>query len=325
MRSAHANFIDMDVLSAGPVVREQSQVFDRYWNNAIAWPVQDVVPLALPADAAVRRFDELVRAAAPEFAPSTSDPLGRASVDYELAAGRVSLVFAPAAVFADRPDKASVTVGDEDVATVTRSVVEELRAARSQVLIASPYFIPGAPGMASLRYAVDRGVKVSVLTNSVGATDEPLVHYRYARYRKQMLELGVELKEVGPGAGTGDPATFGDFGQSYRRLHAKIAVIDERKVFIGSMNFDARSAWSNTEAGLLIESPELAVALHQLVSRDHGETIYRLRLADDGDTIQWTWRGADGRLLLTTEEPHNSWWLRLKMLLLEPFAAEELL
>jgi putative cardiolipin synthase len=166
-------------------------------------------------------------------------------------------------------------------------------------------------------------VRIAVLTNGVGATDEPLVHFRYARYRREMLRLGVELNEIGPAAA--DPSTFGDFGQSYRRLHAKVAVIDLKKVFIGSMNFDARSAWSNTEAGLLIDSPELAVKLHELVSRDHGETIYRLRLRDDGETIEWTWRGADGSLHATTDEPHSSWALRLKMFVLEPFAAEDLL
>jgi putative cardiolipin synthase len=104
-----------------------------------------------------------------------------------------------------------------------------------------------------------------------------------------------------------------------------VAVIDTKQVFIGSMNFDARSAWSNTEAGLLIDSPALAAALHELVARDHGETIFRLRLAADGETIEWTWRDADGTPRSTTDEPHNSWWLRLKMFLLEPFAAEELL
>ena len=324
MRSAHANFIDMDVLAAGRIVREQSQVFDRYWNSSIVWPVQDVVPLPVAPGAAALRFDELVRAAPPRFAPSTSDPLGHASVDFELAAGHVSFVFANAAVFADRPNKAEVAAANiKDLSTVTLSVIEELMTARSEILIASPYFIPGAPGMASLRQAIDHGVKVRVMTNSVGSTDEPLVHFRYAKYRKEMLQLGVELNEVGPG--TGDPATFGDFGQSYRRLHAKVAVIDAKKVFIGSMNFDARSAWSNTEAGLLIESPAIASRLHELVLRDHGQTIYRLRLAADGETIEWTWRGADGALLSTTEEPHSSWPLRLKMWLLEPLAAEELL
>ena len=323
MRSAHANFIDMDVLAAGPIVREQSQVFDRYWNSSLAWPIGDVVKLPIEGDAAARRFDELVSAAPPGFAPATSDVLGRPSVDFELAAGRASLVFAPAVVFADRPNKAEVTESAKDAATVTRSVIEELTTARSQILITSPYFIPGEPGIENMRQAIARGVRISVLTNGVGATDEPLVHFRYARYRRQMLRLGVELNEIGPAAA--DPATFGDFGQSYRRLHAKVAVIDLKKVFIGSMNFDARSAWSNTEAGLLIDSPELAVTLHELVSRDHGETIYRLRLRADGETIEWTWRGADGSLQATTDEPHSSWALRLKMFVLEPFAAEELL
>jgi len=233
-------------------------------------------------------------------------------------------VFAPASVFADRPNKGELHDRDDSVSTVTRSVLEELAGARSEILIASPYFIPGKVGMKSMRALAARHVRTVVLTNGVGATDEPLVHFRYARYRREMLRLGVELYEVSANLARED-VTFGDFGQSFRRLHAKVAVIDRKRVFIGSMNFDARSAWSNTEAGLLIESPQLGETLQQLVARDHGEVIYRLRLAADGETIEWFWRSLDGQEHVTTDEPQSSWLLRLKMFLFEPFASEELL
>ena len=145
MRSNEANFIDMDVISAGPIVRELSQVFDRYWNSALAYPIEPVMRALAPsvADAASeQRFDELVLAAPPEFLPANHDPLGRTSVDYEFSAGRIAMEFAVAAVLADTPNKGALRNPGDTLSTVNRSVLEELAAARSDLLIASPYFIP---------------------------------------------------------------------------------------------------------------------------------------------------------------------------------------
>jgi putative cardiolipin synthase len=105
MQSASANFIDMDVIAAGPVVREQSAVFDRYWNSAHAWPVESVVPAGPAPGEAERRFAEMVKGAASDLRVAPNDPLGRLAVGVELAAGRVSLAFARAEVFADAPAK----------------------------------------------------------------------------------------------------------------------------------------------------------------------------------------------------------------------------
>ena len=240
MRSTEANFIDMDVISAGPIVRELPQVLDLYWNSSVAYPVHDVVAALAPAvaeAASVGRLDELLQAAPPEFLPQTSDPLGRASVDYELSAGRMALAYAPAHVFADTPYKGTLRNPGDTLSTVNRSVIEELSTARDDILIASPYFIPGKVGMQFLEEATGRKIQVSVLTNGIGATVEPLVHWRYSKYRRAMLRLGIQLYEVSPTLGR-DVSLFGSFGLSFRRLHAKVAVIDRKKLFVGSMNFD---------------------------------------------------------------------------------------
>jgi putative cardiolipin synthase len=96
-------------------------------------------------------------------------------------------------------------------------------------------------------------------------------------------------------------------------------------LFVGSMNLDNRSAWSNTEAGLLIDSPALSQAAYGLFGKDRGASVYRLRLADDGETIEWVSTGRAGEETVLRDEPDNNWLLRLKMFLLEPFAQEELL
>ena len=327
MRSSEANFIDMDVVSAGPIVREQSQVFDRYWNSSVVYPVEDVVAAMAPAvaeRASAARFDELVTAAPPEFLPQTSDPFGRASVDYEMSAGRMALWFAPAQVLADTPYKGSLKNPGDTLSTVNRSVIEELSTAQSSILIASPYFIPGKEGMKFLTEAIARKLRVSILTNGVGATDEKLVYWRYSKYRLQMLKLGIQLYEVSPTLAR-DVSLFGAFGQSFRRLHAKVAVVDRQRLFIGSMNFDPRSAWSNTETGLLVESPQMANQVADLINEDGNAGIYRLRLAADGETIEWVARGSDGKEHAAVEEPDHSWLERLKLWLIGPLAPEELL
>ena len=327
MRSNEANFIDMDVISAGPIVRELSQVFDRYWNSALAYPIVPVIGPSPRASPPQRASSASTSWCSPHLRSScrpTTDPLGRASVDFEFSAGRIAMEFAVAAVLADTPNKGALRNPGDTLSTVNRSVLEELAAAHSDLLIASPYFIPGKVGMERLREVIDRKVRIRVVTNGVGATDEPLVHWRYARYRLKMLKMGIELYEVSPTLAR-DVGAFGIFGLTFRRLHAKVAVFDHQRLFVGSMNFDPRSAWSNTESGLLIESPPLAHQVHNLLADEHNAGIYRLRLAADGETIQWWSMGADGKMHFTTEEPDNTWTLQMQQILLEPLVAEELL
>ena len=227
-------------------------------------------------------------------------------------------------MFADAPAKIERGFRTPTVSTVTRSILEVLEGAQSEIIIASPYFIPGSVGMRNLKNAIDHHIRVVVFTNSLGATDEPLVHWRYARYRREMLKLGVVIYELSPDL-TRDAGSFGDFGNSFGRLHAKIVLVDRRYLFVGSMNFDERSAWSNTESGLLIDSPTLSAQIYGLVANDRSESVYRLRLAADGETVEWVVTARDGSERVLTDEPHNSWLLRLKMFLLEPFASEDLL
>jgi putative cardiolipin synthase len=236
----------------------------------------------------------------------------------------MSLIFARAEVFADDPAKVDAGVRSDSVATVARSTLEEINAAREEVMVASPYFIPGPAGMALIKEARSNGVRIVILTNALGATDEPLVHWRYARYRRDLLRLGVEIYELSPDLAR-DAGRFGNFGKSLGRLHAKVAVIDRTKLFVGSLNLDQRSAWSNTEAGLLIESPALAGGIVTLLENDGKASVYQLRLGADREAIEWIATDADGKERVVAEEPHNSWLLRLKMMLIGPFASESLL
>ena len=325
MQGGSANFLDMDVLASGPVVRRQSEAFDRYWNSPHVRPVAQVVR-AMPAGAdAVQRFDALIRAAAPAApTPRERDVLGRTPVSLQLADGDLQQRYAAAQVFVDEPDKIARTTPETRFAgSVTESTMGVLGTARESVVIVSPYFVPGVRGMAQMKSASQNGVRAVIVTNSLGATDEPLVYVGYARYREAMLRLGMVIYEFAPHLSQ-RTGRLGNFGHSISRLHAKAAVIDGRRLFVGSMNLDGRSASLNTETGLLIESPELAKELVGLLDINNFESAYRPRLGETG-RVEWVEPGPEGQAIVHRDEPHGSWLGSFKTWLLSTFVAEEFL
>jgi len=198
-----------------------------------------------------------------------------------------------------------------------------MRHARSEVVMASPYFIPGERGVELMRDAVAHGVRMSVLTNAADATDEPLVHFAYARYRQQMLQAGVSIYELG-GSLVAQSRDLGIFHSSQGRLHAKVSVIDRQWVTIGSLNLDQRSARANTESTLAIDSATVAQEVLSLVERSgHVAGSYKLRLDEDG-RIEWVSRQGDADVV-TRDEPGATALSRLWLWLLSRFVSDDLL
>jgi len=191
----------------------------------------------------------------------------------------------------------------------------------SELLLVSAYFVPGAGGVEQLRGFRSRGVRVVAVTNSLAATDVPAVHGGYARYRKPLLEGGVELYEIRADAQETAARNPRRPGSSRVSLHAKLMVIDRRVTFIGSMNIDPRSVALNTENGIVFESAEMGEAIASGIRRALGESAYRLEI--DGGALRWR-GGADGREVLESE-PGASLWLRLKTRFMSWLAIEELL
>ncbi|MDQ6640530.1 MAG: phospholipase D-like domain-containing protein, partial [Pseudomonadota bacterium] len=223
------------------------------------------------------------------------------SLAAELARGRVAQRFAAARVIADRPAQIADNDRSRPDGPVMRAHLELLGSARSSVLVATPYFVPGAGGLAALREARGRGVRLMVMTNSLATTDEPLVHFGYARYRAALLQLGVALHELMPMPE--GPAAADDGGErhgaSLARLHAKLVVVDARWVSIGSMNMDRRSARCNTEAAIVIDDPVLAAEVADFLELGRASGSYALRLRGDGKHVEWIDR--DGRAILRQE------------------------
>jgi putative cardiolipin synthase len=325
MRSTAANFIDMDVLSAGPIVHEMSEAFDRYWNSDEVRTIGNVVQGPLVPGAARRRFDALANAAAPDVPLRPRDVMGNTALGQQLESGGVELMWSTAQLFVDDPAKITrATAAEAYRGSVTEGALGVLNSAERQVEIGSPYFIPGPRGMAMMKTAIERGGRIGLATNSLGATDEPLVYAGYARYRADMLRIGVEIREVAPTL-TGRSGRFGDFGRSSSRLHAKLAVIDDNRLFIGSMNLDPRSSSVNTEIGLVIDSTEVVGAYSKLMQDAWTHSAYRLRLAPGDGHVQWVEEDDAGREIVHDDEPGGYHWLRFKNWLLSPFVGEDLL
>jgi putative cardiolipin synthase len=309
-RDPYNNFIDLDVVAAGAIVPELSASFDAFWNSKYAYPIASV---AAPVDAEADTLPYRDSGTA-----SNADWLER-----KLDSGRVQLTWVPATVLADRPAKiASETAPDVEV-TIANDLATLMRSAKQELIVISPYFVPGNDGVALFAKLVDQGVHIRILTNSLASTDSPLVHTGYSRYRVALLKLGVELSEVRPKLGQ-KRARFHPFRSSNASLHAKALVIDQKTVFIGSMNMDARSARTNSELGLVIRSTEIARQVTSLLDDISADGSYKLQLVGHGNRLEWS-SGEPGSEKTWYTDPETTRLQRFSLKVLAPFAPEELL
>ena len=252
------------------------------------------------------------------------DILGYGPISDDLDFGRLGLVWGTATAFADRPGKVMARSADEARSmSAEMNVMDRVMEAKSDVVISSPYFIPGSMGVQAFGDLRKRNVKVIILTNSFAANDEPLAHTGYARYRVELLRTGVDIYELSPTRIQHNERLMLP-GTSLGRLHAKTAVIDQSTVYIGSVNLDPRSDSTNTELGLFARCPELAKEVTRVINISKLQSSYRLRFAPDGQRLEWLATDDQGEVVLT-EEPEVTPFMRLEIMLLSPFVPEQLL
>jgi putative cardiolipin synthase len=305
--STTVDFGDLDILIHGPTVPEVSTEFDTFWNSDSAYPIDALVghpaePNALAEKRAVldeyvrsqqnnpyvvgatQRFRQLIEGSQPDFVW-----------------GRVTLLY-------DDPSKIERAPTDATGHLMTRFRALNLQP-KHEMLIVSPYFIPGKEGVAWIRGMTERGVRVTVLTNSLAATDVAAVHAGYQRYRKELVANGVRLYELRPttSGDTAVPKSF--FGSSRASLHAKTYVFDRTSIFIGSMNLDPRSVQLNTEIGAYCESSTIAAQVVDGVEKHLGELAWRVEQREDnnGNTrLVWIETAPDGSTTELDKEPDVS-------------------
>ena len=314
-------FLDLDVLAVGPVVNDVSQEFDRYWASGSSYPAHLVLPAVRTASAnRLRRVAVLI-----EQDPASrvyTEAIARAPFVREMLAHRLSFDWAEVRLLSDDPEKGlGLTTDDELLWPQLKRI---LKTPKRELLVVSPYFVPGKEGADFFITLAKSGVKVTVFTNSLAATDVPAVHAGYARQRKRLLAAGVGLFELQRKApAPDDEGLQPSIGSSGSTLHAKTFCIDGERVFVGSFNFDPRSARLNTEMGLVIDSPALALSITDSLRRDIADHAYEVRLTKTG-ALRWIDR-AGGKDLVYEQEPGTSLWQRLKVDLLSILPIEWLL
>ncbi len=284
---------DFDLLVAGPMVQQMSRSFDQYWNDQLAVPVESL-PLGKPTKEEYERCREALAAHQTKMADSPYvRALPKRDPMTDVVNGRAPLIWAKATLAYDAPDKAQTTRDGQPGRLMWERVAAAAEQAKRELIIVSPYLVPGPPEMEFLRRLRERGVRVRILTNSLASTDMPIAHVGYVRYRVPLLEAGCELYEVRPLLG--EPKTEHGFIKSgsseHFGLHAKVFVIDRERVFVGSMNFDRRSLSVNTEIGVIIESSEISKAIAaRFEAIAQPANSYRLALVDasGGRALRWT-------------------------------------
>jgi putative cardiolipin synthase len=302
--SEGVSFADLDVIGIGPVVNDVSRDFEDYWASQSSYPADR---LLAPVDAAAVKELSTRRERMKRSAPGRAymDALRTSSFVREVLMGTLPFEWAATRLISDPPSKVLGRAHRKDL--LFQQFGEIFGTPSRSIDLVSPYFVPGSDGVDLFGGWAKRGVKVRVLTNSLDATDVAVVHAGYAKRRKALLESGVALYEwratpAGPRTGPAGP-----FGSSRASLHAKTFTVDQSRLFIGSFNFDPRSAELNTEMGFIIESPVLARRITHAFDTDVPTAAYRLELT--AGRIVWTeHRGND--VVRHPSEPGAGFWKR---------------
>lgn len=314
-------FADLDVMAVGAVVKEVSSDFDRYWASDSSYPVARVLS---PADPTM--IEELTSTASivenDPAAVAYREAIRNSAVLPRLMQGGLEQEWVVTRMVSDDPGKGLGLVSKES--HLTHALEEIIGEPTAEVELVSPYFVPTASGVDAFVVLANRGVDIKVFTNSLAVTDVPIVHAGYAKWRKPLLEAGITLYEtrlLSPEAER-DRRT-GILGSSGSSLHAKTFSVDHSSVFIGSFNFDPRSAKLNTELGFVIDSPTLARQIDAVFDNGIPENAYEVSVSSNGDLYWLEYRG--GKLLRHDTEPDTNFWQRAMVYLLSKLPIEWLL
>ena len=318
-------FVDFDVLAIGPVVADVSRDFDRYWTSEPARTVRDVLA-PIDATTAATHCQRVARRRDDPEADSYRTCLASRPFMRDLAAGTLPIEWAAATMISDDPAKVLGRTSEHQLLFTRLKTL--IGTPKTALRLISPYFVPGKHGVDYLTALSTHGVRIEILTNSLEATDVAAVHAGYAKRRRPLLRAGIALFELRRDSAMPSPAKLrsgpgGSMGSSGSSLHAKTFAVDEARVFVGSFNFDPRSARLNTELGFLIDSPVMAREIAQAFADRIPRRAYRLVL---GDRSRLEWEDLrDERTVILTSEPGTRVWERTVVALLSLLPIEWLL
>ncbi|MGI9364201.1 MAG: phospholipase D-like domain-containing protein [Rhizobiaceae bacterium] len=236
--------------------------------------------------------------------PKPEEVVSRKSAQEDFGDGALTLDWVPARLYADPPSKAAGLENSDPI--LASQLLPYFESASSEVNIISAYFVPRSNGVKWMTELEKRGVDVKVVTNSLASNDVAPVYAHYAKKRRALLRGGVELYELRPDAYQVQRRGI-NWAQSRSGLHSKAFAIDDRYLFVGSFNWDPRSVHINTEMGILIDSPAVAVRTMGTLDDALPAFTYHVTLENNGQLV-WRTTNEDGKVLEYYSEPTGSAW-----------------
>jgi len=298
---SEANFRDLELLVGGPIVREISASFDDYFNDDWSLPIDTVTHIKPNYFA----LDEARHARDPGVYDYEEKPEQARRHFWEKAAREAFQ--GDAFLFVDKPPVKNPAAKESEPVQLARRLIELVDNAEEEILIISAYLIPSVDLEGAIERAVQRGVDVRILTNSIRSNNHLAAHSAYRKHINELLEDGAKLHEVRVDARDRHFYMFPPTDKKSLALHAKALVIDQEKVFIGSANLDPRSLRHNTEMGLLVFSESLNAEVRSMVERDFSQAnAWHLRFDEEGNVI-WV----SGNVVLTSQ-PADSFMQRIE-------------
>ena len=319
------NFVDLDLLCTGPIVDDITLSFNDYWSSPLSTPVENLSKVKVVKNQLRRIRDKLkdrwrLSKNTDYFRSLQHSDIGRKIIDK-----KVPFIQAKASLFYDIPEKICSTPSDKS-AYLNAQITPYLEQSENELLIVSPYFVPGTRGSSWFRNKQRQGVNINILTNSLAATDVSAVHAGYKKYRRELIDAGINLFElkIAPRSLLSKTRQF-IRGSSRASLHAKYMIIDQHYVFIGSANLDPRSRSLNTEIGILIDSDALAWQATQLFSKATSlKNSYKILTASQNNELLWLTEEKDEEVLYH-HEPEVSFLKKLSVYILGLLPIESLL
>lgn len=284
-------------------------MFDAYWNHEAALPVGAFLKKLDDPDAELERVKKGFADSIDDIKSTPYAEAVRGRIENFLDTDGSQFQWAPYTMVVDSPDK-GIKKKAEDADSITTPLIASLRAAKREAIIISPYFVPRKRGIEGFSAMEARGVEVKIITNSLAANNQFTVHAGYAPSRKPLLQAGAEIYEIQPHANIAGAEIVAAVGAK-ATLHTKAFIVDREEIFIGSFNFDPRSANLNTELGVIIRDPELATYYAEFAERAMPVSAYEVFLNED-EKVRWR-DSSNGQEIVLDKEPESSWWDRFKV------------
>lgn len=306
------DFSDLDVLAIGPVAQKVSASFDEYWNHKLSYPVLVLKGNPPTPEEITQQREAFQKLILEQVDSEYVKALRDSNLANNLRKNQMHFTWGAADVIYDQPEKILHDF-DKTEYHLSPQLEPYMQNIKEELIIFSPYFVPGKEGAAFLSHLSQRGVRVRIFTNSLSSSDVGIVHAGYSKYRVKLLRAGVELYEMNKKMTRKErKAKKGKKGSAKASLHAKSFVFDRKQLFIGSLNLDPRAVLHNTEIGVVLKSEELAEEMANWFDDNIEEMAFRLELKKDENGLERIyWYGLEnGEQRVYMVDPYTSFLRR---------------